>query len=89
MKSFRPLSNQAGQIAIEYILLSVVMVGVFIGVRNLLVSDNTVANFVQKPWQLVAGMIETGVWGEPKRVRSKHPGALARHNSFKGDSDVR
>lgn len=80
----KPIDNQRGQIAIEYILLSVVIVGAFLGARSVLISNNTVANFVQRPWALVAGMIETGVWGDPKQVRSKHPGSLSRHNSFKG-----
>lgn len=86
MKPFKPISNQRGQIAIEYILLSVIMVGIFLGARSILISNNTLASFVQKPWALVSGMIETGVWGEPRKVRAMHPGALARHNSFKGDN---
>ena len=79
--------NQSGQVAVEYILLMVVVLGAFMAARNILLSSNVVGNFVQKPWQLVAGMIETGVWGEPKKVRSMHPGLAVRHNSFKGDAE--
>ncbi|MES2768552.1 MAG: hypothetical protein V4596_05335 [Bdellovibrionota bacterium] len=81
------INNESGQVAIEYILLMVVVLGAFLGARNLLISTNAVGNFVQKPWQLVAGMIETGVWGEPKKTRAQHPGLLSRHRSFKGDGE--
>ena len=81
-----PIKNQRGQIAVEYILLSVIVLGVFLAVRNQLTSDNTMGNFVQKPWAMVAGMVETGVWGDPQRVRAQHPGSLKRHNSYKGDN---
>lgn len=85
--SHSTIKNQRGQVAVEYILLVVVMVGAFLAARNVLLQSNAVANFVQKPWQLVAGMIEVGVWGEPKKVRSMHPGQIGRHNSFKGDPE--
>lgn len=85
MKFSHHIKNQSGQVTIEYILISVVLIGIFLSARNILLSNNTLANFVQKPWELVAGMIETGVWGDPKKVRPMHPGILARHNSFKGD----
>ena len=81
------ISNQRGQVAVEYILISVVLVGIFLSVRNILISNNTLGNFIQKPWTLVAGMIETGVWEDPKKARPKHPGTIARHISFKGDKD--
>ncbi len=90
MKTTRHIKNrlrdQGGQIAVEYILLMVILTGVFLAVRNTFISDNIMGNFVQRPWALVAGMIETGVWGEPQKVRSMHPGTLSRHNSFKGDA---
>lgn len=82
------LKNQSGQVAIEYILLMVVVLGAFLAARDALLSSNAIANFVQKPWQLVAGMIEVGVWGEPKKVRAQHPGLILRHNSFKGDPET-
>lgn len=85
MKLSQHIKNQNGQVAIEYILISIVLVGIFLSARNILLSNNTLGSFVQKPWELVAGMIETGVWGDPKTVRHQHPGVLARHNSFKGD----
>ena len=88
MKFSSQIKNQRGQVAIEYILLSIVMVGIFLGARNILLSNNTLANFVQKPWELVAGMIETGVWGDPKKVRGQHPGLIRRHISFKGEKDT-
>lgn len=85
MKFSQHIKNQSGQVAIEYILISVVLIGIFLSARNILLSNNTLGSFVQKPWQLVAGMIETGVWDDPKIARSKHPGFVYRHNSFRGD----
>jgi hypothetical protein len=87
MNPTQQIKNQKGQVAIEYILLTVVMVGIFLTARNALLSNNTLANFVQKPWELVAGMIETGVWGDPKKARADHPGMLRRHISFLGDEE--
>ena len=77
--------NQKGQVAVEYVLITVVLFGVFLAVRNIVLGTNMLKNYVQQPWQVVAGMIETGVWGSPQEVRAKHPGLLSRHNSFKGD----
>jgi hypothetical protein len=79
------IKNQRGQVAVEYILLTIVMVGIFLSARGILLSNNTISDFVQKPWQLVAGMIETGVWGDPQKTRADHPSHLRRHNSFYGD----
>jgi hypothetical protein len=77
--------NQAGQVTVEYVLIAVVLLSVFLAVKNFIVSSNMLANYIQKPWDMVAGMMETGVWGNPAQVRSLHPGSLDRHNSFLGD----
>ncbi len=91
MSSTRHLKNrlkdQGGQIAIEYILLSVIFAGIALGAKNLLVANNTLGSFVQKPWELVAGMIESGVWEEPKKARASHPGLLNRHRTLLGESE--
>lgn len=87
INQINPIKNQRGQVAIEYILITVVLAGILLSVRSALISNNVVANFVQKPWELVAGMIESGVWGDPQKVRGQHPGLLKRHNSFYGDQE--
>jgi hypothetical protein len=83
----RNLKNQSGQIAVEYILIMVVFVGLFISVKNILISNNSIGAFVQKPWALVAGMIESGVWEDPKKARASHPGLLSRHRTLLGERE--
>jgi hypothetical protein len=79
------LRSQAGQVSVEYILITVVLVGLALTVKKFVISEGMLSNFVQKPWDMVAGMIETGVWGEPNKVRALHPGHIARHNSLAGE----
>jgi hypothetical protein len=79
------LRSQAGQVSVEYIMITVVLVGLALSVKKFIISENMLGNFVQKPWDMVAGMIETGVWGEPNKVRPMHPGHIARHNSLAGE----
>lgn len=87
MKFSNTIKNQSGQVAVEYILLTVVLVGIFLSARAILIESNSVGNFVQKPWGLVAGMIESGVWKEPAKARQDHPAFLRRHLSFEGNND--
>jgi hypothetical protein len=89
IKNFSPqnLKNQKGQVAVEYILLTVVMTFIAIAAHQTLSSSNAVANYVQGPWQQVAGLIETGVWGDARRTRTQHPGKIYRHLSLRGESE--
>ncbi len=80
-------NNQKGQVAVEYILLTVVMAGLAIAAHNYISSTNMLGGYVQKPWQLISSMIETGVWGEARVARTQHPGKLYRHLSLEGEPE--
>ncbi len=81
------LKNSTGQVAVEYILLTVVIGAMTLAAQKYFSSTNMIGDYVQKPWELVAGMIETGVWGDARQTRAKHPGKLERHLSLQGEAD--
>lgn len=83
----KTLKNQSGQIAVEYILIMVVITGIFLSVKNILNANNSIGNFIQNPWSLVAGMIESGVWETPQKARANHPGFIGRHRTLLGESE--
>ena len=79
--------NQRGQVTVEYILIMVVLVGITLAVRTGLNQSGLMPDLVKKPWKLVAGMLESGVWAEPAAARNAHPGRFSRHLSFQGDQE--
>ncbi len=81
------LSNQKGQIAVEYVLIAVIMTGLAIAAHRFVQSSNMLSNYVQNPWQQVAGMIENGVWSDARRARPNHPSKLYRHLSLQGEQE--
>ena len=81
------LSNNRGQSVLEYVLITFVLIGITIAVKEALVSSGAVTDLVKKPWGRVAGMIESGVWEEPAKARTQHPGHFKRHLSFRGDTE--
>ncbi len=81
------IHNQKGQVAVEYILLTVIMTGLAMAAHNYISSTNMLGGYVQKPWQLVSSMIETGVWSDSRVARTQHPGKLYRHLSLEGEPE--
>lgn len=81
------LLNQKGQIAVEYVLIAVIMTGLAIAAHRFVQSSNLLGNYVQNPWQQVAGMIENGVWADARRARPNHPNKLYRHLSLQGEQE--
>ncbi len=80
--------NQKGQVSVEYVLIAVLLLGVFMFVqKNLFTSKDFLASYIEEPWQVVSGVIENGVPGTPDQGRKKHPGHLERHISMKEDSE--
>lgn len=78
----RKVLNSRGQFAIEAILLLMVTVGLFVAATNQLRERQVLAKLVEGPWKKVAGMIETGVWEDPKTARAKHPNQANRGVTF-------
>lgn len=68
------LSNQAGQIMVESILIMTVGFGLFVLMTNLLKGQDVIGKIVNGPWLKTSAMIETGTWSSsPAEGRSKHP----------------
>jgi hypothetical protein len=76
--------GQRGQVAVEYILLTVTVVAVALLVRNQISQRQVLAQFVQAPWAKLSGVIENGVLGDPAKTKAQHPNLLYRHASLQG-----
>ena len=74
--------NSKGQFAIEAVLLMVITVGLFAAATTQLREKQILAKLIEGPWKKVAGMIETGVWEDPKTSQSKHPNQANRGVTF-------
>ena len=80
--------NKKGQVSVEYVLITVLLVGIVMFVqKNLFKSHEFLANYLEKPWLIVSGVIENGVPGTPDQGRTSHPGHVARHLSVKEESE--
>jgi len=97
MRSSQCRQSQRGQVLIEYVLLSVVVLGVAMGLTRKLQEAEVLAAFVEKPWGSIAGMIEFGSWSNESaasmRRKNKSGGNLhpsSRQLSLKpNDSECR
>lgn len=54
--------NQSGQAILEYILLIVVLIGVFGAIMNVLKANDLATRFTSGPWEKLNGMIQCGNW---------------------------
>lgn len=79
--------NQQGQAAIEFVLITLVILSVMGAVSVGLKRMDYISELVNRPWAMLAGMIENGVWETPQKGKDLHPNYLRRGVSFKGDSD--
>lgn len=77
--------NQRGQMAIEMVLMTAVMVAATLFIASEFKKNEFVANLVSGPWQTLSGMIQNGVWGTPQDTMAKHPNHSGRVNTVKGE----
>ena len=85
LRCFGPM-GQLGQMTIEMILLTVVLVGLAISATKALQDKQIVASMIGKPWQVVQGMIEDGVWQKQGASKANNPGLIKRHVTAEGDA---
>lgn len=81
MKWLRQTRNQAGQAILEYILLMVVLFGVFTSIINFLKEQEFMTKFTQGPWTVMNGMIQCGNWtpcGVETPTAGTHPNSNTR-----------
>lgn len=76
-----PLRSQAGQMAVETVLLITLSVAIFIGVSTIFREKQYFANILSKPWTSIASMIQNGVW-TPSEL---HPNDYKRWVSVRGE----
>ena len=79
------MRSQGGQVAVEFVLGTVVVLGITLGTAAYFKRTGIVADFIAGPWKILAGMIESGVWRDQTSARTLHPGHLNRHVSIKGE----
>jgi len=68
--------TQLGQGTVEFILLMVLGVALFMGAMKILKNADVVGAVTQNPWKVFSGMIECGVWqpcGISTPVANMHP----------------
>ena len=54
--------RQRGQAIVEYILLMVVLIGVFSSIMRILKDNELATRFTTGPWEKINGMIQCGNW---------------------------
>lgn len=87
MNSFlkRPLHNESGQMILEYILLTVVAIGLSVLISSSLKKNEILGKLIASPWISLAGMIQNGSWGDPKSTIMNHPNHHANSASLVGE----
>lgn len=77
--------NQRGQFTIEAILLMSAMVTMALFLGRQIRETRLASTLVEGPWQPVRGMIENGVWQNPRTGKLAHPSIKARHATAVGN----
>tara|TARA_B100001248_G_scaffold262582_2_gene259652 strand:+ start:5737 stop:5991 length:255 start_codon:yes stop_codon:yes gene_type:complete len=79
--------HQSGQTAVEFILMSVVIITITLLIAREVRNSDMIASMVTGPFERIEGMVENGVWLSPKKGKEMHPNYLKRSVSLKGDRD--
>jgi hypothetical protein len=89
MKHIKVLRSHSGQVIAEAILLMVVFMSLTLYMTRYLRESQYLSNLIERPWAMLAGMIESGAWDEADKARLNHPNHLGRQLSFVGDTGRR
>ena len=81
----RPLGNQNGQMILEYILLTVVAIGISVMISSSLKENELLGSLISSPWTSLSGMIQNGSWGDPKSTIPNHPNHHTNSASLVGE----
>ncbi len=76
--------KQRGQFLLEYILLAVVVVGIYTLLKNQLGDQNFLSRVFSNSWSSVAKMMEDGSWDASRSTDEIHP--LGSNQSREGDT---
>ncbi len=78
MRASKHIANEAGQMMIEALLLTIVMGAIAFTLTQKLKESKLAPNLVTGPWEKVAGMAESGVWDPASTAQKKHPNNFSR-----------
>lgn len=79
----KSLKANSGQVAIEFVLITVVMVSFAVFIFGEVRKRNVFPQMVDGPSELLRGMVESGSWRPAKQARDNHPSMLNRKVSAK------
>jgi hypothetical protein len=77
--------NESGQMIVEYLLLSAIIISISVMVSTALRSNEMLGQLVSAPWRSLSGMIQNGSWGEPEATMIRHPNNHSSSSSLRGD----
>ena len=80
------LRSQSGQMIIESILIMAILLGVTTMTTRYLRDNETIAQLITGPWDMLAGMIQNGVWAPQDKAKVLHPNFQGRGASLQGSS---
>ncbi|HAG91537.1 MAG TPA: hypothetical protein DCL41_06680 [Bdellovibrionales bacterium] len=78
--------NQKGQAITEAVLMIVVLFAVTVMISSFFKEKQLLAGLIKKPWQDLSGLLQNGVWEDPKKSGAKHPATYVRHVSLEGEA---
>ncbi len=84
---FTLVKSQFGQMTLEMILLTVVLLAVAIASTKALRDNQIIASLIGQPWAVVQGMIEDGVWvKQGTNSKANNPGMFKRRATNQGET---
>lgn len=85
IKAYVLLKNNKGQTAIEFILLSILMLSLALSLATYVKSSSYISNYSAGPWQSLGSMIEHGTWGQPAQAKAMNPNYGKRSVTLLGE----
>ena len=68
--------NESGQVAVEYILITMIVVLVAVAIINQIKSGGYLPNLVDGPSERLQGMVESGSWKNSRDALQNHPALI-------------
>ncbi len=77
--------NSRGQMTIELVLMTIVLVSMAVFISREFRNNELFANLANGPAVKLSGMIENGVWGSVEATRALHPSSAERLSTVEGE----
>ena len=79
------MNNNKGQVLLEYVLLMLIFLGLFVVLTDVLRSFEFLDSVTQEPWRRLDYMVQNGAW-TTDGSGPEHPNYIRNHYSLKGDA---